>query len=728
MHPTSWSTRLLLITGLLLVSLTSGIPATDGSYDLVVIGGTPAGVAAAIEAGRLGFSVALVEETPVLGGLLSNGVQRMDDALVEGNSGLIDDFRKRVQRFYLNSHPDDPVVSKHKNTLPLSGTGLWGRWNVAEGRAWEPKVAARIYREMVAEVSTIRIFFRQVPVEAITNGKRIRGVVTEDSSGQKHRYLAKVVIDATYEGDVAAFAGAAFRIGREPRSREEPHAGEIYTDAFCEGAMALPGTIFPGSSGRGDERIQAYCYRFVVKDYGKSEGPHRLKSPPPSYDPQLYKWDASRSRANLPNGKSDMLGINWGGDWAGPNYRWPLASWKERGTIDAEYRNHALGWLYYIQNHGSPNLGLASDEFTDNGNFPYKLYVREARRIEGTYLLTESDIHKDFRGNGVRGPLQKDSVAIGLYEMDSHNVSNPTDQNSPCSGEGAINLQDVTGPFQVPYGVIVPRDIDGLLVPVAVSATHVAFQSIRMEPVWSALGQAAGAAAALALRSAREVRHVEVTKLQHHLLDRQCVLFFYRDLDRESASFASVQTMSLLGAIDGDENYDFRPNDPISMGDFARLVVKGLELPLSITAAHFQDVPRSHPAFRYIETLYDMSTQSSKPFLKYEIRGYSTYRYRTGKMNPLVFANPEHPLRRRDLARILAGIFCFTQEISPPRVSSNFRDVLADDVDAKSIQLLASSGVLSLYENRFEPEAIVDRAEACRVMGDFRGRLRRASE
>lgn len=721
------SARLLLLTCLLLASPTSGMSVATGTFDLVVVGGTPAGVAAAIEAGRLGLSVALVEETPVLGGLLSNGVQRMDDALVEGNSGIIDDFRKRVQRFHLKHYPDDPIVLEHKSSLPLSPTGLWGRWNVTQGRAWEPKVAARIYLEMVAEVPAIRTFFRQVPVEALMNGKRIQGVVTEDANGQRHRYFGKVVIDATYEGDVAAFAGAAFRIGREPRSREEPHAGEIYTDAFCEGATALPGTIFPGSSGRGDEKIQAYCYRFVVKDYGKTEGLHRLKSPPPSYDPQRYKWDASRGRPNLPNGKSDVLGINWGGDWAGPNYRWPIASWKERATIDAEYKNYALGWLYYIQNHGSPNLGLADDEFVDNGNFPYKLYVREARRIEGTYLLTESDIHKDLQGNGIRGPLRKDSVAIGLYEMDSHNVSNPTHRNSPCSGEGAINLQDVTGPFQVPYGVIVPRDVEGLLVPVAVSATHVAFQSIRMEPVWSALGQAAGAAAALALRSAKEVRHVEVNKLQQHLLERQCLLFFYRDLDRKAPSFTSVQTMSLLGAIDGDENYDFRPGDPISMADFARLVVKGMDLPLSITAAHFQDVPRSHPAFRYIETLYDMSTQLSEPFLKYEIRGYSTYRYRTGKMNPLVFAYPERPLKRRDLARILAGVFCFTQETPPSRAPSNFRDVPANDVDAKSMKLLASTGLLE-YQDRFEPDAIVNRAEVCRLLSDFRRRLGRVNE
>ena len=373
-------------------------------------------------------------------------------------------------------------------------------------------------------------------------------------------------------------------------------------------------------------------------------------------------------------------------------------------------------------------IGLADDEFVDNGNFPYKLYVREARRIEGAYLFTESDIHKDLRGNGIRGPLQKDSVAIGLYEMDSHNVSNPTDRNSPCSGEGAINLNDVTGPFQVPYGVIVPRDVEGLLVPVAVSATHVAFQSIRMEPVWSGLGQASGAAAALALQDKKEVRQVEVTKLQQHLLKRQCMLFFYRDLEPEAPGFASIQSMSLLGAIDGNENYDFRPGDPISMGEFARLVVKGLNLPLSITAAHFQDVPRSHPAFRYIETLYDMSTQLSEPFLKYEIRGYSTYRYRTGKMNPLVFAYPERSLKRRDLARILAGVFCFTQETPPSRAASNFRDVPANDLDAKSIQLLASLGVLSSYQNRFEPDAIVDRAEACRIICHFRKRLSRVSK
>jgi hypothetical protein len=629
-----------------LACLALSLSAAAADYDVVVIGGTPAGVAAAIAAGRMGHSVALVEQSPVLGGLLSSGVSRADDAVIQSNSGVFEEFRRRIEHYHLTALKDDPVVIEHLAKPRV-------RHSVAKGQAWEPKTAARIYAEMVAEIPGIRTFFRQVPVEAIVEGESVRGVVTRDRDGRTYRYLGKIVIDATYECDVAAFAGVPFRMGREPRSAEEPHAGHIFTDAFCEGATALPGTIFPGGTGKADHRIMAFNYRFVVKDYGRPDHPYRLQSPPPGYDPSRYKWRAGQ-KPYLPNGKIDVLGINWGNDWAGPSYRYPTASWEERARIEEEYRRHALGYLYYIQTAGgSPNFGLADDEFTDNGNFPYRLYVREGRRIEGLYTLTESDIHKDLRGNGFRGPLNRDAVAIGIYEIDSHNVQNPTDRDNPCSGEGAINLVDITGPYQIPYGVMVPRNRRGLLAPVAISSTHVAISTVRMEPVWSALGQAAGVAAALAIESGKDLRDVGVPKMQQLLLKQGSKLFFYMDVAADSTAFEAIQQMSLRNAIDGDENYYFRPDSPISFGDFARLAVRGLDVPLSITAAHFKDVPRSHPSFRYIETLYDLSSQSERPFLKYEVRDYLNYR---SLKDASAFAYPDRPVDSRTAARILAGL------------------------------------------------------------------------
>ena len=319
---------------------------------------------------------------------------------------------------------------------------------------------------MVAEVPSIETRFNEVPVDVKLKNGRITAVVTQDRNndgrlGAKHTYFGQIFIDATYEGDVAAFAGVPFRIGREARSKDEPHAGKIYTDAFCSkrSAIAMSGTIFPGSTGEADDRMQAFTFRFVAKDYGRPNHPFRLTSAPPEYDSSLYNWNPE-TKPWLPNNKADMLGA---GDLTGLSTKYVLADWEERTKLEKNYRNHELGWLYYIQTKGnSPQWGLPDDKFTDNGNWPYRLYVREGRRIEGMYTLTESDIHKDLKGNGYRGPLHRDAIAIGVYPMDVHFVEKSTSDSS-C-GEGAIHLNDVTGPYQIPYGVMVPKELNGLLV------------------------------------------------------------------------------------------------------------------------------------------------------------------------------------------------------------------------------------------------------------------------
>ena len=450
-------------------------------YDIVVIGGTPAGIAASIAAGRLGKSVILVEQAPVLGGVLSSGVNRLDDYLVEGNSGIMEEWRSRVQNYNVNELKNDPVVQKDMSEPDH-------RWSTAQGRAWEPKTAARIYAQMVAEVPSIQTRFNEVPVGAKVKNGKIIAVITQDRDnegrlGSKHTYSGRIVIDATYEGDVAAFAGVPFRIGREARSKEEPHAGKIYTEAFCSKRQALRGTIFPGSTGEADSLMMAFTFRFTAKDYGRPDHPYRLTSPPPGYDSSLYNWNPN-TKPWLPDKKADMLGA---GDLTGYSTKYVLAGWKERTRLEKIYRNHELGWLYYIQTKGnSPQWGLADDEFKDNGNWPYRLYVREGRRIEGLYTLTESDIHKYLKGNGFRGPLHQDGIAIGVYPIDSHFVQS-SKSDSTC-GEGAIHLNGVSGPYQIPYGVMVPEKLNGLLVPVAISSTHVAISAVRMEPIWSSLG------------------------------------------------------------------------------------------------------------------------------------------------------------------------------------------------------------------------------------------------
>ena len=644
---------------------------STSDYDVVVIGGTPAGIAAAIAAGRAGKTVVLIEQSPVLGGVLSSGVIRLDDFYVESNSGVMEEFRQRVRAYHRAELAEDPLVKAQLTQDPRFP------WNTAEGRAWEPHTAARIYAEMVAEIGTIATRFNEVAVDVEMIENRVTGVITQDRDnqgrlGKQQAYTGKVIIDATYEADLAAFANVPFRSGREARSEEEPHAGRIYTNFFRRVPGTLRATILPESTGEADDRSQAFTYRLTGKDYGRADHPYRIKEPPPNYDPAKYAWNPNK-KPIIPNNKFDLLGINWGGDLTGYGTRWVLADWEERSEIERIFRNYDLGWLYYIQTQGgSPNIGLPDDEFTDNNNVPYRLYVRQGRRIQGLYTLTESDIHKDLRGNGLRGPVHSDSVAIGLYGIDSHNVQGPSSRKEPRSGEGAaegtLHLFDVTGPYQIPYGVMVPNQHRGILFPVGISSTHVAMCTVRMEPVWSSLGQAAGVAAALAIDHDLELSDLPVSTIQDELVKQGAVLFFYTDLPRDGPAFEAVQKLSVLGAVANDdpdrfhssqtaaglsdsnkEIYRFRPMEAVTKSEFARMVVKGLQVPLSITAAHFSDVPRGHATFKYIETLYDYSTQSQEPFFDYEID-------KAPGGNTRVLAHPDQEVSGSDAAKIISGL------------------------------------------------------------------------
>ena len=643
-------------------------PKQANDYDVVVIGGTPAGVAAAIAAARADKTVIIIEQAPVLGGVLSSGVLRLDDKYVESNSGVMEEFRQRVKAFHRTELADDPLVQAHMKQ------NLRRVWNIAEGRAWEPHTAARIYAEMVAEHPMIATRFNEVAMDVEMKNDRVTGVVTRERDnkgtlGKKYSYSGKVIIDATYEADLAEYADIPYRIGREARSKEEPHAGRIYTNYFRGVKGTLPSTILPESTGVADHRSQAFTYRITAKDYGRPDHSYRLKEPPPGYDPGKYNWNA-KSKPIIPNGKFDLLGINWGGDLVGHGTRWVLADWEERVEIEKIYHNHDLGYLYYIQTKGgSPNIGLPDDEFQDNGNFPYRIYVRQGRRIEGLYTLTESDLHKDLRGDGFRGPLLPDSVAIGVYGIDAHRVQGPDGRNEPPHGQGAaegtLHLHDATGPYQIPYGTLVPKQHNGILFPVGISSTHVAICSVRMEPVWSALGQAAGVAAALAIDKKQELRDVSVEDIQDELLRQRCTLFFYTDLPGDSPAFTAAQKLSLLGAVAGPDIDDyntaaqskglsslrveacrFRPDELITLGEFSQMAVNGLQIPLSITASHFMDVPRGHPAFKYIETLYDYSTQSKQPFFDFE----------PSKDFKTALAHPDKKVSGAQAVRVLSGL------------------------------------------------------------------------
>lgn len=567
--------------------------------DVVVVSGSSAGLGAALGAGRMGATVALIEDTPVLGGMLSNGISNIDTYSLESLSGVFDEFRLRVKEHYR------PVMG----TDPLFGTRMRmprhvdGRSRAAndpdQGGRWEPHVADRIFKDMVAQVPTVKVYYDRWATGVLKEGNRVVGVTTEDQRGDRRTFLGDAIVDATHEADIAAWAGAAYRVGREARSPQEPHAGDIYY-------FNATGEIIEGS-GQQDRAIVSYGLRLTIKHYrDTNDRSHILTVPPPGYNKSKYEPTSYAAAITMPGLKAEMNVNPIGNELQEINWNWPEATRAERLRLYDVYKNNALGFLYYLQHEkGLTHLGLPKDEFTDNGNVPYRVFVREARRIVGEATMTEADINPFIAGHGWFPPIREDSIAVGHYPIDSKPVRSKTDLSRPDKGAGDFYIVNATTPFQAPYGAIVPEKIDGLLVPAALSATHVAFSSIRMDPTWTVLGQAAGVAAVLSARGKVDPRAVPARQIQRELLKQKCKLMFYWDLPGDHPAFPAVQWLSVHKAVKGYPDRLFRPDQGLTRAEMASLLVKGMKLWPSVSDIHFTDVPYDHSALRYIETLFD---------------------------------------------------------------------------------------------------------------------------
>jgi hypothetical protein len=598
---------------LALLLASSALPGVE-SYDVVVYGGTPGGIASAIAAARLGHTVALLEYHRHIGGMSASGLGKSDIETREAVGGLFREFVGRVYKYY---------VAKY-------GEGSENVKLCRDGYYYEPSVAERIFEEMIAEPGRIRLR-KGRRLETVTrSGRRVTGLLVRDrATGAAEEYRAQIFIDATYEGDLAAYAGARYRLGREPRSEfNELHAGVVYMDVNTRAFLA-------GTTGEGDRRVQAYTYRLcLTSDPANS---FILRDPPPGYDRARYlgyfddvkagRMDPPRERkegrgqfslfegtivralslAEIPNRKTD-INMNprvTGFPFAEENNGYAEADWDKREEIAARIRNLTLGLLYFLQNDSqvpaehrrlANRYHLAKDEFTDNQHFPWQLYVREGRRIRGVYTLSENDVA--MAPGLARAPIHHDSIAAGEFPIDSF----PTRKREPGRDvlEGYIYMLDrFTLPYQIPYRILVPEEVDGLLVPVAASTTHVAFSTIRLEPTWMALGQAAGTAAHLAIASGRQPRALEVEKLQRLLLRQGQVLTYYKDMDRNDPAHAALQYFGTKGFF---ADYQARSREPLdaataaewsrlagrlgiskappvtgSRGEFCRLLYAGLE-------------------------------------------------------------------------------------------------------------------------------------------------------
>jgi hypothetical protein len=517
--------------------------------DIIIYGGTSAAISAAVEAKRSGKSVIVVSPDIHLGGLSSGGLGYTDTGDKSVIGGLAREFYHRVWQHYntteaWNWQKKEEYGNKGQGTIAMDGENrtMW---------IFEPHVAEKVFEDLVAE--------EQIRVDRDEWLDRKNGVEMKDGnivsittlSGKK--YSGKMFLDTTYEGDLMAAAGVSYHVGREGKEVYGEEWNGVQTGVLhhkhwfasdispyvvpgdpSSGLLPRVSGEDPGEKYSGDDKIQAYCFRMCMTNHPEN----RIPFPKPDdYDPLNYellarvfetgrkdwfvKFDA------VPNHKTDTN--NHGplsSDNIGMNYDYPEGSYERRKEIIEEHVNYQKGLLWFLAN--DPRVpediqtemqkwGLAKDEFTDNGNWPHQIYVREARRMIGEFVMTENELLK-------RSPTPK-PVGMGSYAMDSHNVQRYVKPDGFVQNEGDIGVS-TKGPYSISYETLVPKkeECKNLLVPVCLSSSHIAFGSIRMEPVFMILGQSAAAAAVLAIDENAVVQEVDYDKLRGVLLAKGQIL------------------------------------------------------------------------------------------------------------------------------------------------------------------------------------------------------------
>jgi len=546
----------------LVLSLASGLQAAEViEAHVLIYGGTAAGVAAAVQASRMGHSAVIAEFGNHLGGMTSGGLGATDIGNKAAIGGIAREFYQRVARHYAR---DDAwrfeqrenffrTRSSRSTSTNLSAPGatLW---------TFEPHVAEDIFFQMVNE-ARVPVYFKQRLASAKMEGGRI----TEIVMGNGKVFRAKMFIDATYEGDLMARAGVSYTVGREPNAQynetlngirgETPkHQFTFPVDPYWKPGQPESGLLpfvqneGAGEPGQSDRSVQAYNFRLCYTKIPDNRLPH---SPPPNYDPAKFELLARYLEAMvaagrtprlaefwnpvwMPNGKTDIN--NNGGfstDFIGANYDYPDAPYRTRAKIWQAHEDYIRGFVYFLAT--SPRVpenirqemntwGPAKDEFLDTGNWPHQLYVREARRMNSDYVMTE---------HNCRGRVKaEDPVGLAAYTMDSHNCRRIV-RNGKVENEGDVQVGGFP-PYPIAYRSIVPKvgECKNLFVPICLSATHIAYGSIRMEPVFMILGQTAATAAVLAVEGDVPAQKVAYGKLCARLLADKQVLE-WRPGDRE---------------------------------------------------------------------------------------------------------------------------------------------------------------------------------------------------
>lgn len=520
------------------------------SADIIIYGGTSAAVTAAVEAVHSGKTVLLVSPDIHLGGLSSGGLGYTDTGNKAVIGGLSREFYHRVYNHYNDSaawiwQKHSEYGNKGQGTVAMDGENrtMW---------IFEPHVAEKVFEDFVAEnkITVLRDEWLD---------RTVGGVTKEDSkiisfktlSGKA--FFGKMFIDATYEGDLMAAAGVSYHVGRESTSQYNEQWNGVQTGVLhhhhwfdkpispykipgdpASGVLPLISTEHPGEYGAADNKIQAYCFRMCMTNHDVNRVPFPK---PENYDSTQYEllvrvFDTGRKDwfgkfDDIPNRKTDTNNHGpFSSDNIGMNYDYPEASYERRKEIIKQHEDYQKGLLWFVANDPQvpedirskmATWGLAKDEFTDNGNWPHQIYVREARRLIGEYVTTENDV---LLKREVPNP-----VGMGSYAMDSHNIQRYITPEGYVQNEGDIGVSP-PAPYSISYGSLVPKkeDCTNLLVPVCVSSSHIAFGSIRMEPVFMILGQSAAVAASMAIDNDQSVQDIPYEALKEKLMEKNQIL------------------------------------------------------------------------------------------------------------------------------------------------------------------------------------------------------------
>ncbi len=538
--------RLFVLALLPLLAVVSArAAAADDPVDVLVYGATPGGIAAAVAAAKAGHRVTLVEPTARIGGLVTNGLSYADFRSFESLTGFFLEFARRVEADYRTRYGAESAQVK------ASFRGTHG----------EPSVNLRMLEQMLAEHPRLQVLrahaLAGIETTDIIRGRRQLVAATfRAGTAAPRRLAARMFIDGSYEGDLMAAAGEPYHVGRESRAQYgEPQAGNARGEAdgqvqgynlrlimtTREDNKLMP--VAPDGYRRDDFAavLPLFASGRVKKVFSPgNDGIYRAHLPLlPNEKADVNDTPKAAARLSLP----DL------------NDAYPDGDAATRTRIVREHYYQNIGLLYFLQNDeavpetvraDARRWGWCRDEFTATGGIPEQLYVREARRLVGQHVFTGRDT--ELAPHDARAVLHPDAIAIGDY---IHNCHGTGRTGTRFDGQHEGEFYHKVQPYQIRYGVIVPAKTENLLVPVACSASHFGFAALRLEPIWSALGQAAGWAAHVALASSKPVQDIDVSTLQRRLhADRNATLYV-SDVPPDSPAFAAVQWLGVRGGFHG---------------------------------------------------------------------------------------------------------------------------------------------------------------------------------